>query len=193
MLLINKLSYQKTCASYLEVRKKSFFEVLWSKISLGMNTGMFFPKLMRIINPWKQRSLIFALVKKSCRKLCPGVRTCLYKSHNNFTVFNHLAFLWISQWVNSVPMESLWYIVTQQDSQDSTILINQKVFLKYLSSTLNIMDAIYKHIVFPHGLIIQGIMASIPPMIIRMQDCMYLHILFRGMLTLISEGFVGLM
>lgn len=90
-------------------------------------------------------------------------------------------------------MESLRYIVTQQDSQDSTILINQKVFLKYLSSTLNIMDAIYKHIVFPSGLIIQGIMASIPPMIVRMQDCTYLHILFRRMLTLISEGFVGLM
>lgn len=90
-------------------------------------------------------------------------------------------------------MESLRYIVTQQDSQDSTILINQKVFLKYLSSTLNIMDAIYKHIVFPGGLIIQGIMASIPPMIVRMQDCTYLHILFRRMLTLISEGFVGLM
>lgn len=90
-------------------------------------------------------------------------------------------------------MESLRYIVTQQDSQDSTILINQKVFLKYLSSTLNIMDATYKHIVFPSGLIIQGIMASIPPMIVRMQDCTYLHILFRRMLTLISEGFVGLM
>lgn len=79
MLLINKLTYQKTCASYLEVGKKSFFEVLLSKISLGMNTGMFFSKLMRIINPWKLRSL-FALVEKNCGKLCPYCESTFIKA-----------------------------------------------------------------------------------------------------------------